>query len=183
MKNLTLILIILPCLTFSQTDNKKLVDSLKFITDMPYICRDTVISERSHGCGDKYFWQVVKQKQEIIPFLLDKLADTTQVNVFVPNFGGYYAVADLAYYALNEIIKGIPTFELLGIKFDEEGCGYCSYWNHLRKDIKNRKEFQASVRNWYSTNKLNLVWVTSNEFLTCDCRGRHPNRGHFELKK
>lgn len=183
MKLLTYILFLLPCLPFAQTDNKKLVDSLKFVTDMPYICRDTVPTELSVGCGDKIFWRTVKQKQNIIPFLIDKLSDTTQTEASVPNFGGQYTVADIAYTALQEIIKDIPTFKLLGVKFDENGCGYCSYWNHLGKDIKNRKKFQSNVRNWYEKNKTNLVWVSSNQILTCDCAARHPNGGHLELRK
>jgi hypothetical protein len=183
MKLLTYILFLLPCLTFAQTDNKKLVDSLKFVMDMPYMCRDTVPTEISVDCGDKIFWRVVKQKQDIVPFIIDKLSDTTQTEASVPNFGGQYTVADIAYNALKEIIKDIPTFELLGVKFDKNGCGYCSYWTHLRKDIKYRKKFQTNVRNWYDKNKSNLVWATSNQFLTCDCAGRHPNGGHLELKK
>lgn len=183
MKLLTIIIFLIPYLTFAQTDNKKLVDSLKLVTDMPYICRDTVPSELSVGCGDKIFWRTVKQKQDIIPFLLDKLSDTTQTETSVPNFGGQYTVADVAYTALQEIIKDIPTFELLGVEFVENGCGYCSYWNHLRKNNKNREKFQINIRNWYETNKSNLVWVESNQILTCDCVGRHPNSGHFELKK
>ncbi|MFB6344116.1 hypothetical protein ACE1ET_20525, partial [Saccharicrinis sp. FJH62] len=183
MKLLTYILFLLPCLTSAQTDNKKLVDSLKFVTDMPYICRDTVITNLSVGCGDKIFWETVKQKQNIIPLLIDKLNDTTQTEVSVPNFGGQYTVADIAYRAILEIIKDIPTFELLGVKFDKNGCGYCSYWNHLREDVNNRIKFQTNVRIWYDKNKSSLVWVKSNRFLTCDCAGRHPNGGHFELRK
>lgn len=183
MKVLSCILFLIPCLTIAQADNKKLVDSLKFVTDMPYICRDTVPTELSVGCGDKIFWRTVKQKQNIIPFLLDKLSDTTQTVATVPNFGGQYTVADIAYTALQEIIKDIPTFELIGVKFDERGCGYCAYWNHLQNGLKNRKKFQTNIRNWYNKNKSSLVWVKSNEILTCDCAGRHPNGGYFELKK
>ena len=190
----TLILTIFPLLTFAQTmDNKKLIDSLRFVTDIPYACeilldknapynRDTLIY--NIGCGDRFFWQVVKGKQEIIPLLLDKLDDTTQTEASVPYFGGQYTVADIAYTALQEIIKDIPTFELLKIKFDTNGCGYCSYWNHLRKNIKNRKKFKVAVTDWYDKNKANLVWVTSNQFLTCDISGiNHPNGGHYEFKK
>ncbi len=183
MKLLTLMLLLLPLLTVAQTDYNRLVDSLKFVSDMPYICHDTLATELSFGCGDPIFWQVVKQKQDIIPFLLDKLSDTTQTETSVPYFGGQYTVADIAYTALQELIKDIPTFELLGVKFDKNGCGYCSYWNHLQKDLKNRKKFQTNVRNWYDKNKTNLVWVKSNQILTCDCARRHPNGGHFELKQ
>jgi hypothetical protein len=182
MKLLISIFLFFPCFTFAQTGNKILVDSLKFVTDMPYICRDTVPTKLSNGCGDKIFWRTVQQKQSIVNLLMDKLSDTTQTEAFVPNFGGQYTVADIAYTALQEIIKGIPTFELLGVKFDKNGCGYCSYWTHLQKNIKNRRKFQVNVQSWYENNKENLVWVTSSQILTCDCAGRHPNGGHFELK-
>jgi hypothetical protein len=154
MKLLTYILLILPCLTFAQTDNKKLVDSLKFVKDMPYICEDA--TGYSVGCGDKIFWQTVRQKQDIVPLLIDLLSDTTQTEATVPNFGGQYTVGDIAYSALEEIIGDIPTFELLGVKFDKKGCGYCAYWRHLRKGLKNRKRFQANVRTWFEKNKFSL---------------------------
>lgn len=177
MKHFLLALTTLPLLTYGQANSKKLVDSLKYVTDMPYICETT----NDAGCGDILFWTVVKGKQTIIPSLLDKLTDTTTTKATVPNFGGQWTVADIAYSALKEIVRDIPTFDLLGITFDTNGCGYCSYWTHLRKDIKNRMKFQAAVKKWYNNNKANLVWVNSNEFSTCDCSGPHPNGGHFAL--
>ena len=175
----TFILTFLPLITVAQTDSEKLVDSLKYVKDMPYICETGI----DFGCGDKIFWTVVKHKETVVPLLIDKLADTTTTLATVPNFGGEWTVGDISYTTLQEIINDIPTFDLLGVKFDKDGCGYCTYWNYLRKDTKNRKKFQTAVRNWYEMNKSNLVWVSSNEFLTCDCSGQHPNGGHFELKK
>lgn len=179
MRFATFVLTLFSFCTFGQTGNVKLIDSLRFITDMPYICE----TGNGFGCGDKIFWRVVQQKQTIIPTLINVLADTTTTAATVPNLGGQWTVGDIAYTGLQEIIEGIPTFDLLGVKFDKDGCGYCAYWNYLREDIKNRKKFQASVRDWYKKNKINLVWVTSSKFMTCDCRGQHPNGGHFELKK
>ncbi|WP_107037181.1 hypothetical protein [Brumimicrobium mesophilum] len=83
----------------------------------------------------------------------------------------------------EEIIHGIPTFELLGVEFDKEGCGYCSYWQHLNENYQNRKNFKIAVQNWYNFNKDKLIWMENNEFSSCDCSGTHPNKGHFELKK
>lgn len=174
-----LILILLPLSSFGQSDNKKLADSLKYVSDMPYTCE----SAGGFGCGDKIFWNVVQRKQSIVPILIDLLADTTSTTATVASFGGQWTVGDIAYTALQEIIKDLPTFDLLGVKFDKEGCGYCAYWNHLRNDINNRKKFQGSLRDWYKKNKGKLVWVKSNDFMTCDCSGEHPNGGHFELSK
>ncbi len=163
-----------PCLVYPNDCHQKTVNNLRYVTDMPYICED------NSGCGDALFWRAVKGRQAIIPWLIDKLDDTTCTAVFVPNFGGYYTVADVAYVALQEIVAGIPTFKLLGVKFDQKGCGYCSYYRYLRKNIRNRKRFEKAVRKWYQQNREKLIWVESTETLVCDCAALpHPNGGHY----
>jgi hypothetical protein len=151
------------------------IDSLKFVKEMPYICKTEI-------CGDKLYWEAVSIGRNNIELLIDKLDDTTSTNANVVLFGSIYTVADIAFNALNEIIHNIPTFELLGVPFDKEGCGYCSYWQHLNKDFANRQKFKETVRNWYHKNKDNLIWVKSDDFSTCECRGQHPNGGHYMLK-
>lgn len=162
------------------------VDSLKFVKEMPYICQDFIEVNKRHpftiGCGDEQFWNAVRLNRNGIELLIDKLDDSTPTNASVPLFGCDYTVADVAYTALQEIIHNIPTFDLLGVPFDQEGCGYCSYWQHLNKDFSNRQKFKQAVKSWYHKNKDNLVWVENNNFATCDCSGQHPNGGHFELK-
>ncbi|WP_324027842.1 hypothetical protein QSV08_07815 [Maribacter sp. BPC-D8] len=172
-----LILVISPISSFSQNKIKDKIDSLLYVEEMPYIC------EEYTKCGHELFWNVVKLKEKGIPFLIEKLNDSTETNAGVVLFGGNYAVADIAYVALEEIIHGIPTFELLGTKFDQEGCGYCEYWYFLRKDYQNRQNFKLAVKNWFDKNKKDLVWVSNNEFSSCDCSGKHPNEGHYEMKK
>jgi hypothetical protein len=156
---------------------KNLVDNLKFVKDIPSICRDSVYFNETLGCGDRIFWRVVQEKKAAIPFLMDKLDDTTQTIVPVPFFGGYYTVADVAYVVMQEIIADIPTFQLLGVSFDEEGCGYCAYWNYLREDFSHRKHFQREVRQWEK--RLGGRWVEDPKVLTCDCQFPHPNGGHY----
>ena len=151
------------------------VDSLKFVEQMPYICENGI-------CGDDFYWEVVKLSHNVIELLIDKLNDTTSTVAKAALFGYNYTVADIAFAALTEIIHDIPTFELLGVPFDTDGCGYCSYWQHLNENFANRQEFKFAVRKWYHKNKNNLTWVKSNIFATCDCRGKHPNDGHYKLK-
>jgi hypothetical protein len=164
-----------PLLATAQVNYNRLVDSLRYVTDMPYICES---DPYGIGCGSKIFWRVVQQKDKIIPALIAHLADTTSGEAYVPNFGGKYAIADIAYFALGEIIVGIPTFELLGVTFDSQGCGFCAYWKHLRADIKNRKRFQKEVRNWYRKNRSNLIWISNGR----PFEGHH-NGGLFYLKQ
>lgn len=163
-----------------------LVDSLKFVKEMPYVCEEIYdINKRlsySMGCGDQVYWNVVKLNGNAIELLIDQLDDSSTTESLVPLFGYYYTTADIAYSALQEIIHKIPTFELLGIEFDKDGCGYCSYWQHLNKSHENRKEFKAAVWQWYHSNKDNFIWIENNSFETCLCYGEHPNGGHYELK-
>ncbi len=173
MRNIVYILIFLTNLTFGQEVTNQM-NSLKFVKEMPYMCEMGI-------CGDQLYWEAVSIGRGNIELLIDKLDDTTSTTANVILFGGIYTVADIAYSALNEIIHDIPTFELLGVPFDQEGCGYCSYWQHLNKDFSNRQKFKEAVKNWYHKNKDNLVWVESNKFSTCDCSGKHPNGGHYEL--
>jgi len=152
------------------------VDSLRYVTEMPYICRYEL-------CGDDLFWDVVRIRQGVIELLIDRLDDTTLTKANVMLFGGDYKVADIAYVALKEIIHDIPTFELLGVEFDKNGCGYCSYWNHLNEDLENRRRFKNAVKDWYFRHKDNLIWIPDNKYASCDCQAKHPNGGHYEIKK
>lgn len=152
------------------------VDSLKFITEMPYICE-------MGPCGDPLFWEAVKLGKSGIELLIDKLDDSTSTQATVALFGYTFTTADIAYVALSEIIHDIPTFELLGVPFDTNGCGYCAYWQFLNADYKNRQTFKLAVLNWYHANKNQLVWVENNAFESCDCAFRHPNGGHYEVEK
>ncbi|MDR6969591.1 hypothetical protein J2X31_003624 [Flavobacterium arsenatis] len=147
------------------------VEDIKNIKDIPYI----------ENCNDPIFWNLVKQGKKNIPDLIDKLTDETVLkDVFVPMFGGEYTVADASLVVLNEKIKGIPIFELIGKKFSKE-CGYCTYWYFVRERKKNRMLLQKKVKKWYLENEQKLVWVESKSSLTGDCFS--PVNGHYEIKK
>jgi hypothetical protein len=157
-------LLLFPQLAFSQAD------SLKFVRSAPYM----------RNCDDAIFWNIVCRGKDIVPALLDKMTDTARLEgVYVPNFGGEYTVADVAFQAIEEIIAGIPAFELLGIPFDEE-CGRCTYWLYVRAGIENRRRFQKALREWYELNKDKLIWTESPLSLTGDCIS--PAKGHYKIK-
>lgn len=174
-----ILLLLLPLPGFAQQYAKQQVDSLKYITDMPYLCGAGIES----GCATQTFWNVVKLKEEAIPLLLDKLDDTTTTRAGVSVFGFYYTVADAAYSALQEIIHGIPTLPLMGIDPAKSACHFCTYWEYLRADYRNRMRFKKAVKKWYKQNTPRLVWVESNTFETCACGTKHPNNGHYAVSK
>lgn len=185
LKILVFLIMFLPLLSFSQETIRNQIDQLQYVVEMPYICEGNFDDREatSTACGDPRFWQVVKLKENAIPYLLEKLNDATPTKASVPNFGYAYSVADIAYVALEEIIHGVPTFELLGVEFDKEGCGYCAYWEHLNRGEAKREQFKTAVQNWYTSHQDNLVWIENDYFSSCDCHGTHPNGGHFELSK
>ena len=165
----------------STLNKNDLLNQIANIRDMPYICEETPGS--GIGCGDVIFWNIVRQNIDIVPMLIEKLTDTTPLkDVYVPNFGGLYAVADVADVAIGEIIHGIPTLKLMGVEFDQHGCGYCVYWNYLRADIHHREKFQAAMATWYAENASKLVWIESNAFESMDCPADHPAGGHYEVR-
>jgi len=134
------------------------------------------------NCSNPVLYEIISKGKPIIPYLINKMTDTEVLEErHVPFLPFEYTVADLAYVAIREMIADIPTYELLGVPFNEE-CGWCSYWYHLGNK-KNRKKFQKAVRKWYKENKDNLVWVESSNWVTGDCLRPHPAGGHYVLQK
>lgn len=166
--SLTLLFFIIAINVFSQSIS---VSEIKNIKSIPYIA----------NCNDPIFWNLVKQRKENIPDLIEKLTDETVLkDVYVPMFGGEYTVADASLIILQEKIKGIPVLKLIGKKFSKD-CGYCSYWYFVRENKKNRERLQKNFKKWYKENEQKLVWIASKNALTGDCFS--SANGHFVIKK
>lgn len=175
MKKLLILFVLLCIVKYSfcqQTkDYKAIADSIEYVQEVPYM----------DNCTDSVLWRIVGEDLDIIPYLIDKIHDSQETEVNVLFFGGNYTIGDLAYLAIQGIIRGIPTFDLLCVEFDALGCGYCSYWYHLRKDTANRLRFQEKLRSWYEENKDSLVWVESRLSAIGDCVS--PISGYYEVAK
>ena len=171
----TFIFLTISIVSFGQTKNNKgLIDSMKFVTLMPHCLDDEQPDSNS------IYWKVVKLKLEVVDELIEIIDDTTETKAIVRWFGGHWTVGDISYNAIEEIIHGIPTFDLLGIKYDEN-IGYSSYWFFVRSDIRNRQLFKEKLKKWYKKNKANLVWITS-EWNVSECFYHNPNNGYYESK-
>lgn len=189
MRLLTLILILVSNSAIAQTAIKKTIDSLRYVSEIPYACetppeiyeqnKDTFLF--NIGCGDKLFWDAVKLKEQGIHYLIEQLDNVEKTIASFPYQGGQCKVADVAWIALQEIIHGLPTAELLNINPNDYDCGYCYYHITLEKK-SNRKKFRKSVKEWYERNEENLIWVSKDNYMTCECTGKHPNGGYYELK-
>ena len=186
MKIIILIFTLTSFLTFGQKKYIKQVDSLKYVVDMPYSCQSGPYplgpnSIRMEGCGDKIFWNIVKSKDSVINLLINKLDDPKVTKAVVPNIGDEYAVADIAFEVLKEIIHSLPEGDYFIKRKKEREDGY---WKYVRKNNINRKKFKIAVRKWYEVNKDKLVWIISDSQFRTGEMGKfiHPNGGHYELK-
>jgi len=183
MKSYIIIMIATNLLLCGCTQEKNIirnkVNNLRYVKEMPYI------PELS---GDSIYWSVVKEKLKVVPYLIEELDDTTETEATVPNFGGNYTVADIAFEAITEIIHGIPTKEFVEGPNELEKDGFWEYWNYTRSSYENRIKFKMRVEEWYKSNKNNLEWFEyTREFRSApDWKyetNKHPIGGYYKLKE
>ena len=182
MNNLIYLLIFITTTGNAQFSKGSIQSNFQNIETMPYICEgDFQIGK--FGCGDSLFWKVVIQKDNVIKDLVQLLDDTTETKVFFPNYGGIMRVADIAEIALGEIIQPLSRpnmfFEIEPI----DNAQWIANINWKQRNYENRIKYQKALVSWYKENKTNLVWTLGNTFMCGDLVGKHPNKGHYELKK
>jgi len=186
---ITLFIVLMMWLTSSFCQSKRefewIIDNFANVEDMPYICDRIDNSEWAVGCGDSIFWDAVSQGREIIPYLLERICDSTQSKAYVPNFGGIYTVGDISLVALQMLVWDIPVLELAeDPNHPEPRNGYWGYWKYVRRNHENRVKFGERVIAWYESKKDHLVWIESGEIRECDCGIlENPAGGHFEINK
>jgi hypothetical protein len=137
--------------------------------------------------GDSTFWEITKDKS-ILPYLIDRISDTTQTNAPVPYFGGNYTIGDVCVTAIETLIRELPTVKLITNNeqlIDEKGYGV--YWEYVRSSVSNRNEFKNRLRSWYKKNKDELVWVADdNLYPTADSESapvkKLPAGGFYVIK-
>lgn len=143
MKGLVTIILFLHSLThpFEQnTDIKLMVDSLK------YLKTDTL------DCTADLYWRIVSKGERAIPFLIDKLSDTTQTNISLSCKTTKLNVGEVAYFALQQIAF-FPAFVITHIQFDViYGNGCSSFFDYFFNN-KNKSHYQGLTRLWYNNNK------------------------------
>lgn len=128
-------------LSFGQTSNiNSMIDSL------PYLKTDTL------DCSATLYWRIIAQKEKAIPYLIDKLNDTTLTNISYNCKAIKLNVGEVAYFALQQIAD-FPAFVITHIRFDvfyRNGCW--SFFDYFFNNA-NKKHYQDLVNRWYSSNK------------------------------
>lgn len=133
-------------LSFGQSKNiKAMVDSLK------YLKVDTL------DCSADLYWRIVAKGDKAIPFLIEKLTDTTQTKVRFHCKKTRLNVGEVSQFALTQIAD-FPAFLVTKIQFDvividdtNEGCW--SFHDFLFINA-NKPRYQKNVRDWYEKQRL-----------------------------
>lgn len=125
----------------SQTpDIKSMVDSLQ------YLKVDTL------DCNASLYWRIVAQGGKAIPFLIDKLDDTTLTKISNNCKAIKLNVGEVAYFALQQIAF-FPAFVITHIQFDfSDNKGCWSFFDYFFNNA-NKRHYQDLVRKWYDDNK------------------------------
>jgi hypothetical protein len=144
MKRLIITIFALHCLAISfgqNTDIKSMVDSLQ------YLNADTL------DCKAALYWRIVAKGDKAIPFLIDKLTDTTATKIKYHCKKTSLNVGEVAHFALKQIAD-FPAFLVTKMQFDliaidNTGEGCWSFYDFLFIDA-NKPRYQKDVRNWYA---------------------------------
>lgn len=128
--------------SFGQNANiKSMVDSLQ------YLNVDTL------DCKADLYWRIISKGDKAIPFLIDKLTDTTQTSVKYHCKKTRLNVGEVAHFTLAQIAD-FPAFLVTKIQFDliqidETGEGCWNFYDFLFINA-NKLRYQNDVRNWYN---------------------------------
>ena len=145
-------------------------------------------------CGDTIIWEVVEKGLDIVPCLITGLCDTTVTIANVPYLGLKYRVGDICNFILEEIIKDLPTLDIIYELNDsiDKTQGYFAYYSYTRSSYNNMLEYQSKVNEWYLENKENLYFHKDDNFEYCPpiilregeantIRLKHPLGGYYKI--
>src|SRR6266700_5328276 len=139
----------------AQTNSIKAeTDSLKYLGANAFDCNSV-------------FWIIIAHKKEAIPYLIDKLGDSTITRAKHKCKLQNLRVGDLAYLALAHITF-FPTAQITHMQFDVIVKGrQDGFFEYIEGK---RLLFQTQVRNWYNKSGKSYKWtkLTSQQITDCD---------------
>jgi hypothetical protein len=125
---------------FAQPINvQSLVDSLQYM------------KSDSLDCSADIYWRTIAQGEKAIPYLIEKLTDTTSTSVKGYCKSTRLNVGDIAWFALNQI--GVPVYVVIQMQFCIVGAGGCwSFYDYLFENA-NKISIRKKVTKWYAINR------------------------------
>ena len=158
-----------------QNNNIRLmVDSLKDMNS------DTL------DCSADLYWRIIAKGEDAIPFLIEKLTDTTQTNVKWHCKKTRLNVGEVANFALNAIGE-FPAYFITRIQFDliyidETGQSCWTFYDYFF-DNANKPTYQQSVRSWYEKEKGNYKKERITGKRLTDCEKKFGVTAYYRWSK
>jgi len=142
------------------------IDSLKYLRQQPFDCNSV-------------YWRLVSTGKEAIPFLIDKLDDTTCTQTSLTCKKKDVRLGDICFEALTEIFN-IPLFYITKQQFDfidQYGCqqGVFTYLDN------NRQRFKAQVFDYYYKYKAEIQFIKYDKDYKNDCKSRNKIFGYYNV--
>lgn len=157
-------------LSFGQNqDIKLMIDSLQ------YLKTDTL------DCKADLYWRIISKGDKAIPFLIDKLSDTTQLNASFACKTTRLNVGEISYFALNQIWY-FPQFTITHIQFDytdDKGCWI--FYEYLFNN-DNKAKYQKLVKEWYTNNKSKFKRQKITKKQQTPCQKQYGIDTYFKWK-
>ncbi len=144
-------------------DIKSMVDSLQ------YLKADTL------NCSADLYWRIVAKGDKAIPFLIDKLTDTTGTNIKYHCKKTRLNVGEVAQFALTQI-GYFPAFLITKLQFDviiidEIGEGCWSFYDFFFIN-SNKVRYQRDIKKWYEKQKSKYKAEKISKTKQTECQKR-----------
>lgn len=168
-KFITILIIVTFCSTLvvGQTNSiTQKIDSLRYLKGQPFPC-------------NSIYWRVVATGKDVIPFLIDKMDDTTNTQISLNCKKTNVKLGDICYEALTEIFN-IPIFYVTHQQFDfidQYGCqqGIFTYLD------ENRMEFKSQILAYYEKYKTELKFIQYDKGYKNDCKKKNKIFGYYDI--
>ena len=176
MKKLIATIIFIHSLAFLFGQNagiKSIVDSLQ------YLKADTL------DCSADLYWRIIAKGDKAIPFLIEKLTDTTQTKVKYHCKKVRLNVGEIAQFALRQIAD-FPASYITNMRFDvlysdETGETCWGFYDYLFIN-SNKPQYQKSVREWYKKEKSKYKREKIKKEEQSECQKQYGIETYFRWK-
>lgn len=130
-------------------------------------------------CTADIYWKIIKRGKASIPFLIERLTDSTKTNIYNNCKKDKLTIGEVAYFALEEIAE-FPALIVTQIQFDVISNGCWNFYDYFFNQ-KNKIEYQKMVRKFYKENKF--IYTKYNDSELNSCQIKYKITGKYKLIK
>jgi hypothetical protein len=132
---------------------------IKYVPYGQYLSKDWKEEEKENERfrkKNKYYHELLKLDTLAIPYLIDRISDTTEMSIRIPCSAHFLKLGDVAFAVLNDIIT-IPWHAVTNGQWDAYTCDTLpdDGWDYL---YNHRRQFQRQLRSFFQSPK-GKMWI------------------------